>query len=99
MGGPSSGSIRCANQNSERKDPRRGMCPGGSSERKDPSRGICPGGSSERNEPFKSKCDSDMDRGYFIAYGVIESISMSAFLEGAMALSYHFLSAMFFQTP
>jgi hypothetical protein len=87
------------NQKSERKDLRRGICPGGSSERKYPSRGICPRGSSERNEPFKSKCDSDMDRGYFIAYCVIESISTSAFLESTLDLSYHFLSAMFLQTP
>ena len=58
MGGPSSDPIRCANQNSERKDP---------------SRGICHGENSERKEPFKSKCDSDMDRGYFMDYGVIES--------------------------
>jgi hypothetical protein len=70
MGCPSSNPIRCANQNSERKDP---------------SRGICPEGSIERKEPFKSTCDSDMDRGYFMACGVIESISMSAFVEGALA--------------
>ena len=99
MGGPSSGSIRCTNQNNEIKDPRRGICLVGSSERKDPSRGICLKGTSERNEPFKSKCDSDMDQGYFIGYGVIESISTRAFVEGALTLSYKFISTMFFQTP
>jgi hypothetical protein len=84
MGGSSSDPIRCANQNSERKDP---------------SRGICPGGNSERKEPFKSKCDSGTCWAYFMAYGVIESISMSTFVEMHLLLSYHFLSAMFFQTP
>jgi hypothetical protein len=76
-------------KNSERKYPRRGTCPRESNERKYPRREICPRGKSEIKEPFKSKCDSDIDRGYFIAYGVIESISTSAFVEGALALSYH----------
>jgi hypothetical protein len=38
MGGPSLDPIRCANQNSERKDPSRGICPGGSRKEKNPSR-------------------------------------------------------------
>jgi hypothetical protein len=43
-------------------------------------------GSSEKKEHFKNKCDSGMCWAYFVAYGVIESISMSAFVEGALAL-------------
>jgi hypothetical protein len=38
MGGPTPDPIRCANQNSERKYPGRGICLEGSSERKEPSR-------------------------------------------------------------
>ena len=56
MGGPSSNPIRCANQNNERKERRRG---------------IGPKGNSERKEPFKSKCDSGTCWAYFMAYGVI----------------------------
>jgi hypothetical protein len=43
-------------------------------------------GNIKRKEPFKSKCDSDMDRDYFMAYGLIESISMRTFVEGALSL-------------
>jgi hypothetical protein len=71
MGGPSSDPIRCANQNNERNDP---------------SRGICLEGNSERREPFKSKCDSGTCWAYFMAYGVMESISMSASGESGLAL-------------
>jgi hypothetical protein len=71
MGGPSSNPIRCANQNNERKDL---------------GRGICPEGNNERKEHFKSKCDSGMYWDYFMAYGVIESISMSTFVEGVLYL-------------
>ena len=84
MGGPSSDPIRCANQNSDKKDP---------------SRGICPEGNNERKEPFKSKCDSGTCWAYFMAYGVIESISMSAFVEGALALELPLSKRYFFQTP
>jgi hypothetical protein len=42
MGGPSSNPIKCSNQNCERKDP---------------SREICPRENNEMKEPFKSKCD------------------------------------------
>jgi hypothetical protein len=84
MGGPSSDPIRCVNQNGEREDP---------------SSGICLGRSSERKEPFKSKCDSNMDRGYFMAYGVIESISMSAFVEGALALELPLSKHYIFPNP
>jgi hypothetical protein len=38
MGGPSSDPIRCANQNNERKDPSRGICPGEAVKEKNPSR-------------------------------------------------------------
>jgi hypothetical protein len=38
MGGPSSNPIRCANQNNERKDPSRGICPGETVKEKNPSR-------------------------------------------------------------
>jgi hypothetical protein len=81
MGGPSSDPIRCVKQNNESKDP---------------SRGICPKGNNESKEPFTSKCDSGMCWAYFMAYGVIESIFMSAFVEVCLLLSYHFLSDMFF---
>jgi hypothetical protein len=84
MGGPSSNPIRCANQNSERKDP---------------SRGICPGGNSERKEPFKSKCDSGTCWAYFMAYGVIESISMSTFVEGALSLELPLSKRYIFPNP
>jgi hypothetical protein len=70
MGGPSSNPIRCANQDSERKYP---------------GRGIGLEGNNERKKPFKSKCDSGMSWAYFMAYGVIKSISMSTFVEGALA--------------
>jgi hypothetical protein len=43
-------------------------------------------GKQERKEPFKSKCDSGTHQDYFIAYGVTKSTSMSAFVEGALAL-------------
>ena len=84
MVGPSSDPIRCANQNNESKDP---------------GRGICPGGSNERKEPFKSKCDSDMGRGYSMAYGVIESISMSTFVEGVLALELPLSKCYVFPNP
>jgi hypothetical protein len=71
MGGPSSDPIRCANQNNERNDA---------------SRGICLEGNSERREPFKSKCDSGTCWAYFMAYGAMESISMSASGESGLAL-------------
>jgi hypothetical protein len=67
MGGPSSNHIMCANRDNERKDP---------------GRGIGLEGNSERKEPFNSKCDSGMCWAYFMAYCVIKSISMSAFVEG-----------------
>ena len=69
MGGPSSNPIRCANQDNERKYP---------------SRGIGPEGNGERKKPFKSKCDSGMSWAFFVGYGVIKSISMSAFVEGEL---------------
>jgi hypothetical protein len=84
MGGPSSDPIRCANQNSERKDP---------------GRGICPEGNSERKEPFKSKCDSGTCWAYFMAYGVIESISMNAFVEGVLALELPLSKRYVFPNP
>jgi hypothetical protein len=84
MGGPSSNPIRCANQNSERKDP---------------SRGICLEGSSERKEPFKSKCDSGTCWAYFMAYGVIESISMSTFVEGVLSLELPLSKCYVFPNP
>ena len=84
MGGLSSNPIRCANQNSERKDP---------------GREICPEGNNERKEPFKSKCDSGTCWDYFMAYAIIESISMSTLWRVCFLLSCHFLSATFFQTP
>jgi hypothetical protein len=71
IGVPSFDPIRCANQNNEIKDP---------------GRGICPQGNSERKEPFKSKCDSGMCWVYFTAYGIIEFVFISAFVEGAIAL-------------
>ena len=71
MGGPSSNPIRCANQDSERKDLGRGIGPEENSERKDPDRGIDPKGNSERKEPFKSKCDSGTCWDCFMAYDVI----------------------------
>jgi len=46
MGGPSSNPIKCSNQDSERKDP---------------DKGIDLEVNSERKEPFKSKCDSIMN--------------------------------------
>ena len=58
MGGPLSDPIRCANQNNERKDPGRGLCPEGDRDRK-------------VKEPFKSKCDSGTCWAYFMAYGFI----------------------------
>jgi hypothetical protein len=48
MGGPSSNPIRCANKDSEIKDP---------------GRGIGPKVNNERKKPFKSKCDSGMNLG------------------------------------
>jgi hypothetical protein len=84
MGGPSSNPIRCANQNSERKDP---------------GRGICPEGNNERKEPFKSKCDSGMCWAYFMAYGVIESISMSAFVDHVLALELPLSKCYIFLNP
>jgi hypothetical protein len=71
MGGASSDPIWCANQNNERKDP---------------SRGIRPEESTEKKEPFKSKCHSGTCWAYFMAYRVIEPISMSTFVDGALAL-------------
>jgi hypothetical protein len=84
MGGPSSNLIKCANQNSERKDP---------------GRGICPKENIERKEPFKRKCDSGTCSSYFMAYGVIESISMSAFVEGALALELPLSKHYIFPNP
>jgi hypothetical protein len=84
MGGPSSDSIRCANQNSERKDP---------------SRGICLEGNSQRKEPLNSKCDSGTCWAYFMAYGVIESISMSAFVAGVLALELPLSKCYVFPNP
>jgi hypothetical protein len=68
------------------------------SERKDPSRGICPG------EVVKEKNPSRVSviviwMGYFMAYGVIESISMSSFVEGALSLELPLSKTTFFQTP
>ena len=82
MGRPSSDPIRCANQNSERKDPSRGYVLGEVVKERNPSRVSV----------------IVVRWAYFMAYGVIESISMSTFVDGALAFSYHFLSAMFFQT-
>jgi hypothetical protein len=84
MGGPSSDPIRCTNQNGERKDS---------------DRGICPEGNSERKEPFKSECDGGTCWAYFMAYGVIESISMSAFVEGAPALELPLSNCYVFPNP
>jgi hypothetical protein len=84
MEGPTSAPIRCANQNGERKDP---------------DRGICPEENSERKEPFKSKCDSGMCWAYFMADGVIESISMSAFVDSVLALELPFSKRYVFPNP
>jgi hypothetical protein len=50
MGGLSSNPIRCANQDSEIKDP---------------GRRIGPEGNSERKKPIKSKCDSGYEFGIY----------------------------------
>jgi hypothetical protein len=84
MGGPSSNPIRCANQNNERKYP---------------GREICSEGNNERKETFKSKCDSGTCWAYFMAYGVIESISMSAFVEDALALELPLSKCYVFPNP
>jgi hypothetical protein len=67
--------------------------------KKDPSCGICPGGKQERKEPSKSKCDSEVCWAYFMAYRVIWSISMSAFVEGALALELPLSKHYVFPTP
>jgi hypothetical protein len=56
-------------------------------------------GKQERKEPFKSKCDSETCWAYFMAYGVIWSISMSAFVEGALALELPLSRRYVFPTP
>jgi hypothetical protein len=38
----------------------------------------------KEKKPFKSKWDNDMNWVYFMAYGVIKSIYMSAFEEGVL---------------
>jgi hypothetical protein len=43
-------------------------------------------GNIEIKEPFKSKCDSGTCWAYFMDYGVIEFISMNAFVEGDIAI-------------
>jgi hypothetical protein len=43
-------------------------------------------GEHKRKKLFKSKYDSETCWAYFMAYGVIWSISMSAFEEGALSL-------------
>jgi hypothetical protein len=43
-------------------------------------------GKQERKKPLKSKYDSETCWAYFMAYGIILSISMSAFVEGMLAL-------------
>jgi len=84
MGGPSSNPIRCADQNNKRKDP---------------GRGICPEGNNETKKPFKSKCDSGTCWAYFMAYGVIESISMSTFVEGVLSLELPLSKCYVFPNP
>jgi hypothetical protein len=56
-------------------------------------------GKQERKEPFESKCDSGMCWAYFMAYGVIESISMSTFVEGPLALELPLSKLNIFPTP
>ena len=56
-------------------------------------------GKQERKEPFKSKCDSDMCWDYFMAYGVIKSIYMSAFVESALAPKLPLSKHCVFPTP
>jgi hypothetical protein len=48
---------------------------------------------------FESKCDSEACWAYFMAYGVIWSISMSAFVEGALALELPLSRHYVFPTP
>jgi hypothetical protein len=84
MGRPSSNIIRCANQKSERKYL---------------GRGICLEGNNERKEPFKSKCDNGMCWAYFMAYGVIEFVSMSTFVKGALALELPLFKCYVFPNP
>jgi hypothetical protein len=83
MGGPSSDPIRCANQNRKEKTQVEGYVPG----------------KQERKEPFKSKCDSETCWAYFMAYGIIWSISMSAFVEGVLALELPLSRRYVFPTP
>jgi hypothetical protein len=56
-------------------------------------------GKQEIKEPFKSKCGSETCWAYFMAYGVMWSISMSAFLEGALALELLLSRCYVFPTP
>jgi hypothetical protein len=84
MGGPSSNPIRCANQKNEGKDL---------------GRGICLKGNNERKEPFKSKCDDGTCWAYFMARGVIESISMRTFIEGVLALELPLSKHYIFPNP
>jgi hypothetical protein len=48
---------------------------------------------------FNSKCDSGTCWDYFMAYGVIESISMSVFVEGALALELPLSKRYIFPNP
>jgi hypothetical protein len=69
MGGPSKDPIRCANQCRKEKTQ---------------VEGYVPRRCRKEKKPFKSKCDSETCWAYFMAYGIIWSISMSAFVEGAL---------------
>jgi hypothetical protein len=51
---------------------------------KDPGRGIGPEGSRKEINPSRVSVIVISIRAYFMAYGVINSISMSAFVEGAL---------------
>jgi hypothetical protein len=70
MGGPSSDPISCANQSRKEKSQTEGYV----------SR------EAGKKEPFKSMYDSETCCAYFMVYGIIWAISMSAFVEDALAL-------------
>jgi hypothetical protein len=84
MGGPSLDPIRCGKQNNEEKTQVEGHVKRETMKEK---------------EPFKSKCDSGTCWAYFMAYGVIESISTSAFVEGALALDLPLSKCYVFPNP
>jgi hypothetical protein len=56
-------------------------------------------GNSERKEPLKSKYDSGTCWAYFVAYGVNESIYISTFVEGVLALELPLSKRYFFLNP